>query len=265
MAMTGEGAGGKPRYAAPGFARRYPLTIVNTTLARPLSYTLAAVGMTPNQVTVLSLVTSLAGVTLVATGRFPALVLGAGLVYLGALLDHADGQVARRTGRTSLWGMYLDSVVDRIVDGTLFLSILVAALRGGGALQRHGWTLVPLADETLAIMAAVALAGVAFGKFVSIYNTALYLREHVLAGGGRLEATPRAWTSTKARRWLPGYNRDVFLAMWCVGVISFQVPLMLVAVGGMGMLKGLVGTMAFRRGHRDIAKGARSAFDPDFH
>jgi archaetidylinositol phosphate synthase len=49
-----------------------------------------------------------------------SLLVAAVLVQLKTLLDNADGQLARLTGRTSAFGRYLDSEVDLLVNAALF-------------------------------------------------------------------------------------------------------------------------------------------------
>jgi phosphatidylglycerophosphate synthase len=65
-----------------------------------------------------------------AAGVAAAVELGRGsllaaalLVQLKTLLDNADGQLARLTGRTSAFGRYLDSEVDLLVNAALFAAL----------------------------------------------------------------------------------------------------------------------------------------------
>ena len=65
-----------------------------------------------------------------AVGLAGAVELGRGsllaaalLVQLKTLLDNADGQLARLTGRTSAFGRYLDSEVDLLVNAALFAAL----------------------------------------------------------------------------------------------------------------------------------------------
>jgi phosphatidylglycerophosphate synthase len=65
-----------------------------------------------------------------AAGIAAALELGRGsfvvaalLVQLKTVLDNADGQLARLTGRTSAFGRYLDSEVDLLVNAALFTGL----------------------------------------------------------------------------------------------------------------------------------------------
>lgn len=52
-----------------------------------------------------------------------SLLAAATLVQLKTLLDNADGQLARLTGRTSAFGRYLDSEVDLLVNAALFAAL----------------------------------------------------------------------------------------------------------------------------------------------
>lgn len=259
---------GKRLHSGAWFRRKFPLTVANAALARPFSWALAAVGLSPNQVTVLSAVASVAGLALVAVGQWGIAAWGAALVYLGLILDHADGQVARRTGKGSVWGMYLDSVLDRVVEAGLFVALIVPAARRVAVLDQPGWTLLPLGQEGLAILAAAAFAAVALSKYVVTYSNLLFLRAHLLAGGTAATAPPPPAAGPARRRWynlLPGYNRDVLLAAWCGGVAAAQVPLMLLGLLAVHSLQAVAVAARFRTAHRDPAPHAGRVLDRDFH
>lgn len=95
-------------------------------LVRPFRDT----ALTPNQVTTVGLATGLSAAMAFAAGGGWAHV-GAGLFVLSALLDHADGELARMTGRTSPLG----HVYDRIAD----LVVKVSVFAGMGFGLRHAW------------------------------------------------------------------------------------------------------------------------------
>jgi phosphatidylglycerophosphate synthase len=89
-------------------------------LAHPLVLLFARLGVPP------PLVVAAAG----AAGIASAIELGRGyllsaalLLQLKTLLDNADGQLARLTGRTSAFGRYLDSEVDLLVNAALFAAL----------------------------------------------------------------------------------------------------------------------------------------------
>ena len=87
-----------------------------------------------------------------------SLVVAALLVQLKTLLDNADGQLARLTGRTSAFGRYLDSEVDLLVNAALFAALGWTTGQPGARARR-----LPRADERpqpqLQRRAAVACGG----------------------------------------------------------------------------------------------------------
>lgn len=83
---------------------------------------LARTGIPPNVVTWSALVLNLWATVFFAAGRFRA---GAGMMLLAGLGDLLDGPVARRQGRVSLFGGFLESILDRYADLMLFLGLVV--------------------------------------------------------------------------------------------------------------------------------------------
>lgn len=82
---------------------------------------LAKAGVSPNALTVFGFVTTLAVAWVLSTGRF---FLGGFLVLLTGSLDFLDGALARYTGRSTVFGAFLDSTLDRFSDAALFLGLL---------------------------------------------------------------------------------------------------------------------------------------------
>ena len=109
-------------------------------LAHPLVLLFAHLRVPPPVVVVAAGVVGLAGA--VELGRH-SLLAAALLVQLKTLLDNADGQLARLTGRTSAFGRYLDSEVDLLVNAALFAAL--------------GWT---TAQPALALAGFVAVTSV---------------------------------------------------------------------------------------------------------
>jgi CDP-diacylglycerol--glycerol-3-phosphate 3-phosphatidyltransferase len=108
-----------------------------TELKRPITYwigegggwlltrvvgALAATGITPNMFTFLGLAVNSWAAALFAMGRFRA---AAAVLFLAAFLDMADGQVARRIGRVTAFGAFLDSTLDRYSDLALYMGLVV--------------------------------------------------------------------------------------------------------------------------------------------
>jgi phosphatidylglycerophosphate synthase len=104
----------------PAFARIEPPW--DQRLARLLVGPLRHSRVTPNAVTTLTLILGLLAAWLLAQGGAVSQV-GAALFVLACLLDHADGELARLTGRTSTFGHYYDLIADALVMAALFVGI----------------------------------------------------------------------------------------------------------------------------------------------
>jgi choline kinase/phosphatidylglycerophosphate synthase len=102
---------------------------VNRPLSRSLSLFLVRRGATPTAVTVAGFALTLAAAAAVALGSMSsaALLTGGLLVQIASVVDGCDGEVARATLRTSLYGGLLDSVLDRVGDVALLVALAVAA------------------------------------------------------------------------------------------------------------------------------------------
>ena len=74
----------------------------------------------PNAWSVAGLVVSCAAAACWYEGAFR---IGAGLVLFGGFFDLTDGVVARHQGRSSEFGAFLDSTLDRVVDIALLLAL----------------------------------------------------------------------------------------------------------------------------------------------
>jgi archaetidylinositol phosphate synthase len=89
-------------------------------LAHPLVLAFARLRVPPPFIVVAAGATGMAAAVEVGRGSLLAAAL---LVQLKTLLDNADGQLARLTGRTSAFGRYLDSEVDLVVNAALFAAL----------------------------------------------------------------------------------------------------------------------------------------------
>jgi archaetidylinositol phosphate synthase len=83
--------------------------------------------LSPNQWTLISILPVLAAAWLLYYSQF---LVSALLLLLSAFLDLVDGSVARVTGRVSLLGAYLDTIVDRYIEFIIILGILLVGLPG---------------------------------------------------------------------------------------------------------------------------------------
>ena len=87
----------------------------------PAARILSKTGVTPNMLTVMGFLVSVAAAVLIAREYF----LAGGLVVLFAgAFDLLDGPVARVTGKTSQFGGFLDSTLDRLSEAAVLAGIL---------------------------------------------------------------------------------------------------------------------------------------------
>jgi CDP-diacylglycerol---glycerol-3-phosphate 3-phosphatidyltransferase len=91
-------------------------------LTTPVAKALLRVGLTPDLVTILGTVASVAGaLTLFPMGK---LFAGGCVVAFFVLFDMLDGAMARERGGGTRFGAVLDATCDRISDGAVFCGLL---------------------------------------------------------------------------------------------------------------------------------------------
>jgi len=83
---------------------------------------LARHNVSPNAITTVGTLLTVAAGVVYATGH----IMSAGwLMSVTAIFDVTDGQVARRTGRSTVFGAFYDSTLDRVADGALMAGLTV--------------------------------------------------------------------------------------------------------------------------------------------
>jgi CDP-diacylglycerol--glycerol-3-phosphate 3-phosphatidyltransferase len=123
-------------------------------LMDPVADWLVRRGVHPNTITIVGTLFMVAGGVLYGTGH---IMSGGWLLGLTALTDVMDGTVARRSGKASVFGAFLDSSLDRVADG---------AVLGGLAVF---YALNPVHHSVP--MVIVCLAGI-IGSFMTSYTRA---------------------------------------------------------------------------------------------
>jgi CDP-diacylglycerol---glycerol-3-phosphate 3-phosphatidyltransferase len=93
----------------------------------PLGRIVAKTHLTPNAITIIGLVLNTGVAAVIASGN---LMLGGILVLLAGGFDALDGAVARVTGKTSEFGGFLDSTIDRYSEAVVFGGLLIYFARG---------------------------------------------------------------------------------------------------------------------------------------
>ena len=92
----------------------------------PLGRIVAKTHLTPNAITIIGLILNVGVAAVIASGN---LVLGGVLVLLAGGFDALDGAVARATGKTSQFGGFLDSTLDRYSEAVVFAGLLIHLTR----------------------------------------------------------------------------------------------------------------------------------------
>jgi len=122
----------------------------------PLARAISAAGLSADALTVGGLLVSLAAAVLAASGAW----LAAGVVVIvGALFDLFDGAVARVRGSVSPFGGFLDSTFDRLGEAAVYVGLIAGLLGPGAATVTFPTPAGRAPAETVAILAALALAG----------------------------------------------------------------------------------------------------------
>jgi phosphatidylglycerophosphate synthase len=100
--------------------------LINRPLGRPLSKLLVRTPISPNQVSVLSILIGLAAAWFFARGKFLA---GALVFQLCAIIDCVDGDLARALFKQSRLGKWLDLGGDQVVHFSVFAAIGIGVSR----------------------------------------------------------------------------------------------------------------------------------------
>jgi phosphatidylglycerophosphate synthase len=128
-------AGERRLYTTLGSAIDTPLdTVFHRRCSRLVSRLAVALGITPNTITVVSLVVGLAAAWTFWRATPADAVAGLVLYAIAVILDHADGEVARLTLSESVIGEWLDIVADTAIHVAVVLALGVtsAAVTGRG-------------------------------------------------------------------------------------------------------------------------------------
>ncbi len=109
--------------------------LVNRFVIRPLAGLLVRVlyptAITPNQVTLTSIVAGFVGAYFFFIGTGASYVAAGACVLVKDLLDSADGQLARARNQFSRFGRFLDSIGDILVNLAIFLAVAFSLAREG--------------------------------------------------------------------------------------------------------------------------------------
>lgn len=163
---------------------RFVLRFIKRHLSAPLSSTLVRVapGLTPLPVTITAACMGAAGGLAFGLGHA---LPGALLAAAAQVLDGADGQVARLTGRVSRTGAFLDSVLDRIADFALLFGVLFHCIRFSERLQLGAFTLSIGWIVAIGCAAAIGMSQVSYATARAAALGLDYIRPEYAGKGTR--------------------------------------------------------------------------------
>ena len=92
---------------------------------QPLAKILEKTHLSPNAITVIGFLLSLLIVPFAVQLQY---FFAGAIIIITGLFDALDGALARLTNRVTLWGGFLDSVLDRYSDAIIMLAIIYAGL-----------------------------------------------------------------------------------------------------------------------------------------
>ena len=139
---------------------------------------LSIILISPNQLTILSLVVAVFGSYFIAIENLP---IGLILFAFAALFDAADGAVARARGDVTPFGGFLDGVVDRFVEALFLFSFMFYSLP------------IVLGLDPCIWLAGVIFLGTCMPSFIRAYadHKGAITKEKALALGGIFERSER--------------------------------------------------------------------------
>ncbi|GAB4307528.1 MAG: CDP-alcohol phosphatidyltransferase family protein [Promethearchaeota archaeon] len=157
--------------------------------------------VTPNQLTVLALLTGLGGAACVAVSRYALtgalLVTAVGLMVASFFFDVLDGSLARSTGQTSTFGSIADVFFDRLVE----VAVLVALASTDPSTLL--WPALCSAAATVLCITIYLLVGAAYKQVAPTETQKLLYNSRGLMERGETEAflvLATAWVG--ARAWI---------------------------------------------------------------
>ncbi len=98
----------------------------------PLARFISATNISPNVITVIGFLLMVGVAFVLAWGYF---LLGGILITAFAIFDGIDGALARMTERTSRFGAFLDSTLDRFSEAIIFLGLFIYFISQGQNLE----------------------------------------------------------------------------------------------------------------------------------
>ncbi|MHA3837239.1 phosphatidylinositol phosphate synthase [Terrabacter sp. AAH1] len=141
-----------------------------TRILAPIAHLFLRLGISPDVVTIVGTV----GVCVGALAYFPRGDIWIGVLVITAFVfsDNVDGIMARESGRSSKWGAYLDSTLDRIGDSAIFGGLVLYYAGPGDNFWMAGLALACLILGSVVSYAKARAEGLGYTADVGIAERA---------------------------------------------------------------------------------------------
>jgi CDP-diacylglycerol--glycerol-3-phosphate 3-phosphatidyltransferase len=167
----------------------------------PVARAALKIGLTPDIVTVIGTVGSMAGSLIVfPTGR---LFVGGCVIWFFTLFDMADGAMARERGGGTSFGAVLDATCDRISDGAVFCGLL-------------WWITFHMHDKPLIVATLICLVTSQVISYIKARAEASGLR----GDGGFIERPERLIIALTAAGVSMAWAPALPIGMWLLAALS---------------------------------------------
>ena len=156
---------------------RLRLRTIFRPVVNPIASAFVHLGLTPNMITAFGALLATTTPFLMASNEY---VLFGIMIFFVGLMDGVDGAVARMTKRSTKWGGFLDSLLDRYGDSVILISYLFDSLTA------------PLGETEVLfiqvrIWVCIALAGFLMVSYVRAKSEATGVNDSDVGIGARSE------------------------------------------------------------------------------
>lgn len=149
-------SGSKPAYFDGIISRN-----INRKISLKISKYLASTSITPNQISIISFLISVAGSSLFLLNSHITTLIGGLLIQFSSIVDGCDGEIARLKFMESKYGAWLDGILDRYADFVIVFCMTMSVLE-----------LDPVLWAAIGLLAALAVFMIPYtgDKYVVAYK-----------------------------------------------------------------------------------------------
>ncbi|MDA0748760.1 MAG: NTP transferase domain-containing protein [bacterium] len=213
---------------------------ISTRISRLLVHT----PVTPNQISIVTMLITFLSAWWIATGDYFLLAMGGLLFQFASIVDGSDGEIAKLKFMGSRLGEWVDTLADNVSYVVFFIGVSVGMYHLTGETFLLALGLVAVALNILGVsLISVYLQGIGSGSLVS-FN---------MAFSEEVPEDKRGWFHRFSCSFKFAVRRDFFAAMFCVMALlnCLEVMYWMVVIGSTAVtaaIFGYVGYMMHARG-----------------